>query len=963
MGNETNTTQETQFVLRRLEEALRLFGRELDARWVWIFVLVLVLGLGLFYVGWMYRRDSRTVGSFWAGGLAALRCLVYLVLAAVFLLPALQTWEKTETHSKVVLLMDVSGSLGTKDGVPTDAVSVEQLPSRQDKIITFLTDSRTGFVSQLLKTNPIYAYRFGNRIDDEFKVLGRDDQWSPSGLKPWLNPNPKEAMPAGLSDEDKEKFLKRQELHQQLANGTRLGDSLLEVLNRESSNMLQGIVVFSDGRNTEYTSQAFEEVQARAQRARIPIFTVAVGEHRLPVSIRLAPLQAPEQARPDDKFPIRVEVDGEGLPNRESGVSLDVTLPGGEKKTIQKPFKFTAGSGGPPHAQIEFEIDAAEFGAAPKPGAKPELAEGEWRFQARVPKEKREIFLDKEHTSAKAVVRVVKKPLRVLIFTGAGSHDYQFVRNLFVREVDQHRAELTVCLQLQREGVVQDVPADRLLKQFPSRLSEDTSGSAEDRYANLAYYDVIIAFDPDWSRLTPEQLSVLEKWVNTQAGGLVLVAGSVNTYQLARPTNREAMKPLLDLFPVILQDSRLQNLDLGRPTTDPWRLSFPGATSEMEFLKLEEGGKEQLAGWEEFFTGTSKAEAGKETPIARGFYSYYPVESVKPSAGVVATFSDPRAHLRNSEKEQPYIVTMPYGSGKVVYIGSNESWRLRQYREAYHERFWTKLARYVGSGNLTRSSRRGVIVMGQEFTAGQMVSLEAQLFGRDLQPLPPSPSPKIQLQPPTGVTMPNVIDLQPKSSQGGEWNGWFQGRFRVLAPGEYRLNLQIPGTGESLPARFLVKEANPELDNTRPDFALMYQLASEATDVMPRIKERQEQDELKRTLEHTATRLLQQVDEAGSSATSESTANTARTDRKDEKNRAPSGKQTARLFFDLDSAGLIPKCMVTDSKVNRNRGPIKDLWDEGFGLGDSSNRMAFVLLLVVSLLSVEWLARKLLKLA
>jgi hypothetical protein len=963
MGNETNTTQETQFVFRRLEEALRLLGRQLDARWVWIFVLILVLGLGLFYVGWMYRRDSRTIGSLWAGGLAALRCLVYVVLAGVFLLPALQTWEKTETHSKAVLVMDVSGSLGTKDDMPTDLVPVEKLPSRQDKIVTFLTDPRTGFVSQLLKTNPIYAYRFGNRIDDEFKVLGRDDQWSPSELKTWLNPNPKEAMPAGISDEEKDKFLKRQELNQQLTNGTRLGDSLLEVLNRESTNMLQGIVVFSDGRNTEYSSQAFEEVRARAQRARIPIFAVAVGEHRLPVSIRLAPLQAPEQARPDDKFPIRVEVDGEGLPNRESAVSLDVTLPSGEKMTVRKPFKFNAGSGGPPHAQIEFEIDAAEFGASAKPGAKPELAEGEWKFQARVPKEKREIFLDKEHTSAKAVVRVVKKPLRVLIFTGAGSHDYQFVRNLFVREVDQRRAELSVCLQLQREGVVQDVPADRLLKQFPSRLSEDTSGGAEDRYANLAYYDVIIAFDPDWSRLTPEQLSVLEKWVNTQAGGLVLVAGSVNTYQLARPTNREAMKPLLDLFPVILQDSRLQNLDLGRPTTDPWRLNFPGATSEMEFLKLEEGGKEQLAGWEEFFTRTNKADAAKDAPTVRGFYSYYPVETVKPSAAVVATFSDPRAHLRNGEKEQPYLVAMPYGSGKVIYIGSSESWRLRQYREAYHERFWTKLARYVGSGNLTRASRRGVIVMGQEFTAGQMVNLEAQLFGRDLQPLPPSPSPKIQLQPPTGVTMQNVIDLQPKSSQGDEWNGWFQGRFRVLAPGEYRLNLQIPGTGESLPARFLVKEANPELDNTRPDFALMYQLASEVTDVLPRIKERPEQEELKRTLEHTASRLLQQVDEAGDSPTSGTSANTARTDRKDEKSRAPSGKETARLFFDLNSAGLIPKCMVTDSKVNRNRGPIKDLWDEGFGLGDSSNRMAFVLLLVVSLLSVEWLARKLLKLA
>ena len=964
MGNETNTSQETQFVFRRLEEALRFFGRELDARWVWIFVLILVLGVALFYVVWMYRRDSRTIGGPWATFLAGLRCLVYLVLAAVFLLPALQTWEKTETHSKVVLLADVSGSMGSKDDIPTDTMPVEKLPSRQDKVIQFLTDSRIAFLNELEKTNPVYAYRFGNRVDEEFKLFGRDDQWSPSEWSAWLTPNPKEAMSSGLSDEEKEKFLKRQELNQQLTAGTNLGDSLVEVLNRESNNMLQGIIVFTDGRNTQYSSQAFEEVRARAKRAKIPIFSVAVGEHRMPISIRVAPLQAPEQARPDDKFPIRVEVDGEGLPDKETVVYLDITQPGGAKKTIQKPFKFSAGSGGPPHAQIEFEIDAAEFGAAGSPGAKPELAEGEWRFQARIPKDKREIFLDKEHLSANAIVRVVKKPLRILLFTGAGSRDYQFVRNLFVREVDQRRAELSICLQIQREGVVQDVPSDRLLKQFPSRLSLDPSSTAEDRYANLAYYDVIIAFDPDWSRLTPEQLVVLEKWVNTQAGGLIVVAGPVNTYQLARPTNREALKPLLDLFPVVLQDSRLQDLGVDRATTNPWRLSFPGATGELEFLKLEEGAKEQLAGWEEFFTDKAKPEAGKEAPTVRGFYTYYPVESVKSSATVVATYSDPRARLGSGEKQQPYLVVMPYGSGKVVYIGSPEIWRLRQYREAFHERFWTKLARYSGSGNLARASRRGVIVMGQEFSAGQMVSLEAQLFGRDLQPLPANASPpKVQLQPPPGVTMPTTIDLQAKPHQGGEWNGWFQGRFRVLAPGEYRLNLQIPDTGESLPARFLVKETNVELDNTRPDFGLMYQLASEVTEVLPRIKERQEQEELKRILDGTAARLLQHVDEAADAKASPPATGVERTDRKAEKAKAPAARDTPRLFFDLNSAGLISKCMVTDSKVQRSRGPIKDLWDAGFGLGDSSSRMAFVLLLVVALLSIEWLTRKLLKLA
>ncbi len=478
-----------------------------------------------------------------------------------------------------------------------------------------------------------------------------------------------------------------------------------------------------------------------------------------------------------------------------------------------------------------------------------------------------------------------------------------------------------------------------MLKRFPSRLeSEDsTTEKPEDRYANLAYYDVIIAFDPDWTQLEPEQLTALTNWVNRQAGGLIVVASPVNTTQLTRLNNRERLKPILDLYPVILKDSVL---DSERSSTDLWRLHFPGANAEMEFLKLDEGSKEQLAGWEQFFTGSPKP--ANDAPVVRGFYSYYPVLSVKPSASVVATFADPRARIDDGRKEQPYLVTMPFGNGKVVYLGSGETWRLRQYREVYHERFWTKLARYAGSGNLTRQSRRGVIVMGQEFPAGQLVPVEAQLFGRDLKPLPQSATPSVQVQPPHGE--PLNLQLKAKPSQGGEWSGWFQTRFRVAEPGEYRLNVKISETGETLPRRFTVKESNPELDNTRPDFGQMYQLATGMTEILPRL-DRSTEEELRRTLEDTAARLLRRGDD----------------------HAEPNGKlskEQPRLFFDLSSAKMIPRCMVTDSKVQRSRGAVQDLWDEGFTLWpDPSVRMATVLLVITLLLSVEWLTRKLLKLA
>lgn len=956
MGNETNTTQESQFVFRRLEEALRLFGRETDPRWFWIATLIVVLAVGFTYVIWMYRRDSRSVGGVWASLLALLRCAVYAVLAAVFLLPAIQTWERTETRSKVVVAFDVSGSMGNKDDMPTETQPADKLPTRQDKVIAFLSDDRVNFLKGLLEKNPIYAYRFGSRVDEEFRSIDAAALPATAEWTSWLKPDPKEKMPDGLDDEARIKFTKHQELLGQLVNGTNLGDALLDVFNRESTNMVQGIIVFSDGRSTQYSSDAFDQFRLRARRAKVPLFTVVVGEHRQPISIRLAGPQAPEQARPEDKFPVRVEVEGDGLPDRELVVYLDVKSPNGDTKTLEKPIKLSAGGGGPPHAQAEFEIDAGQLGIAAQPGKKPELTEGDWVLQAHLPKDKREVFLEKEHRTEKATVHIVKKPLRVLLFAGAATRDYQFVRNLLVREVDQGRAEVSVYLQLHREGVVQDVPNDRFLKSFPYRLGDDSQDKAEDRYYSLAQYDLIIAFDPDWSQLQPEQLSALEKWVQLQAGGLVIVAGPVNTYQLARPTNRDQLKPILNLFPVILEDSRLQGLGIERPTTEPWRLHFPGATAEMEFLKLDEESKDQLADWDLFFTGQPKGQGDPNAPAVRGFYNYYPVDSVKPSATVVATFADPRARLKDGAKEQPFLVTMSYGSGKVVYLGAGETWRLRQYREVFFERFWTKLGRYAGSGTLTRLNRRGVLVMGKEFTAGQIVRLEAQLFGRDLQPLTRTAIPKAQLKPPPGVTMPLTVEL--KDKPGDEWNGWFQGSFRVLAPGPYRLELQVPETGDTLPRTFLVKEANPELDNTRPDFGQMYQIASPLTEVLPRL-DKAGQDELKAALEGTAARLLQRLDDKPKEATPTGKTETAAAP---ETIADPKGPQ--HLFFDLNTARLIPRCMMTDSKIQRSRGPVKDLWDQGFFFStEPPVGMANVLMLVALLLSLEWLARKLLKLA
>lgn len=1010
-------TQTTEFVLRRLTEPLRFFGYEPRPIW-WLVILGVVLALGFFYVGWMYVKDSRGVGPWWAIFLGLLRCSVYLILAAVFLLPAYQSWEETESRSKVVVLFDVSPSVTSIiDDIPTESQPLAKLPTRQDKVLKFLAEKDNHFLRTLLEKNPVTAYRFARGLDDQFYhfadgVNWTRDEWEeqvrklaakelvetsePAALpgefwSAWLRPAAPATASANWSEPNRARFEKLTAYNAKLQAagffyGTNPGEALLSTANREINNMLQGIVVFTDGRATEGSEQAYRDLEQRAKAARIPIFVVAVGDDRPQVRIDIADLRVPEQIQPEDKFRAVLEVAGEGLPEKDFDAYLDITsvrrtkdgkeepldivvveaddkaAPGKKReeivlgRLITVPAKAKFDKSTPtPRAEVEFQLDAATLAKAAgrdlPTDRKWEVAEtkdGELRFRARVPKDRLEIFEAKEHVSDAADLRVQKKPLRVLLFASAPTRDYQFIRTMLVREMEKKRAEVAIHLQLppgkteRRTGIVQDVPPERLLPIFPNRLDAG-SDKPDEKLFDLSEYDVILAFDPDWTQLSEEQLRLVARWVD-KGGGLVVVGGPINTLQLARPgANRDKLKPMLDLYPVVLKDIRIEELD--RTTTDPWPLVFDAATPDMEFLKLaEDDGKGGpplfLADWHQFFGRSDKGL------LENGFYNYYPVEMPKAGALVVARFADPRARLKDNTL-QPYLVVSDPASGRrVVWIGWGETWRLRKFSEMYFERFWLKLARYAGAGNQGRINKRISLVMGRTFTANKFVEIDAKIDNKGGEPLPKTAKPTVTLKLPAGVPekeIPTQVPLKPKPGS----DGWFTAKFQVRSPGEYGLELKVPETGDSQSGKFVVKEANPELDNTRPDFELLYRIASPAADVLARLPEA-DRVELKRRLQR-----------AKPEAADAKPAVTPATKDKEE---------DVRLYFDLKSAEDIPRCMVTAVKNQRNRGPIRDLWDEGFTLWTPEPpaapvTLSHVLLLVVGLLCVEWLTRKLLRLA
>ena len=893
----------------------------------------------------------------------------------------------------------------TIDDIPSESVPLNKLPTRQEKVIRFLGDSTIDFLGALEKTNPVFAYRFGRSLDENFlqfqegtcltkeereklkealkdNLTFKTEMLGAEAWQAWLQPGKLIPAKEGAAESELNRLQTmitagRNKVEAGDFNATNVVDSVVGILQREMNQMTQGIVVFSDGRSTEGTLQALKDLEERATAARIPIFVVAVGEDRPKVKTEIVDLRVPGRVQPDDRFRVAVEVVGEGLAEKEFQAFLDITnvrknqsgkeelldvaieeagskgskdklrINLGNKITLVAPVG-TYDKGNPPRAEVEFQVDAQALAKAAgreadltgKKWVLAETPDSEIRFVARVPRDKSEIALDKEHKRGPVEMRVMDKPLRVLLVASGPMRDYQFVRTLFVRETERKRAELAILLQNppgkaeRRQGVVQDIPPEKLLTRFPDLFDSATVDPNEKIY-DLASYDVIVAFDPDWKQVNDLSMNLLRTWVD-KGGGLIVIAGPLHTLELARPgAEKEKLKPILDLYPVVLKDIRIEEMD--RKPDSPKPLRFDGATPEMEFLRLDEDDQLPfLKDWEQFFNVDAKDGQPK-----RGFYNFYPIEQAKTGSIVVARFDDPLVKGKDG-KEQPFIVISDPASGKrVVWIGSGEVWRIRQYREQYFERFWMKLARYASAAATGKENRRISPYLGGPYLANRFIEFEARIDDKGGKPLGSAGRPpRVLINPPAGVAqaeIPKEILMTPRP--GSE--GVFRARFMLRSAGRYEVVFDVPETGDKLSGNYIVVEQpDPEKENTRPDFASLYKLASPAEMVLPKLSDA-DRDTLKQ-------RLQSPVANAGSEP-------------------SKGAEEPPRLFFDLRSASLIPLCMKTDIKEQRNRGPVRDLWDNGFtmwvGKDNKPVILPWLLLAVVGLLSFEWLTRKLLRIA
>jgi hypothetical protein len=814
-----------------------------ESGWKWgLYIGLMVVAIVMVLA--IYIKDTFLLHGFWKFWLTVLRLSVVAGLFVILFNPHLRSQTNSVRPSRVAVLIDDSSSMSFEEKEPS-AETAANSRSRTAAIIDLL--SNTPLIDELRKKHEVAIYKFGSKLEGPLHIFPSKDGRATT-LEDAEADSPK---PTGTDGP-----VNWKDLLTSSGTETRMGQSVLELTGKVSGETLSGIVILGDGGSNAGVDVKAANSVAQNTRPRIRLITVGVGSSKQQVNLRVANIQGPTDVHLGDAYELSAFVQAEGMKKGQS-LQLDVDLlarPVADKDakpTLIEQREVTILENGVP-VELKFQQNPSVSGSV--------------EFIVRVtPKEKiRE--LREQDNIATHEVNIIERNTSVLIVAGGPMRDYRFVRNM----LNRHPAvDVDVWLQSvdpDRIGQVSQDSDDLLIEfplNFPTRpLAAEISSESK----KPKRYDVVMAFDPDWSLIPAEQLKQLHDWVDELAGGLILIAGDVYTPELAGAD--DSLQTVRDLYPVFLTSYLLDFAD-DQDSDQPWKIDFTREGNNIDFLRLAEDPVTADEIWKEF----------------EGVYRCYPTDGPKAGTTIYAHFSDPRAINENGA---PILLASQfYGAGRSFYVGSPEVWRLRSISDEYYDRFWTKLVRAAGMGRLKRGNSRALLMPERvEYGIGDTVKVRVRLLNQQFQPLV-QPSVDMEVVAPNGRRFIPPVKLVADGTDKRE--GQYVGQFRASLEGKYTLEIGVPDSKQIEVKTINVNVPDLESQNPQQHAGLLEELA----------------------------------------------------------------RDTGGKYLTLETAvAELPALLPDRSKVFIIEDRPEPLWDKNW-----------VLYLLVGLLSVEWLTRKLLKLA
>jgi len=665
--------------------------------------------------------------------LATIRIVVLALVVILILEPGIVIREKLTLRSKLVVLVDDSISMSFEDEyTPAQADALRKLLADPDaaddpdapklpveqmsrnEIVKRLLIRRGGAIARLAREHPLVIMRFStahtglkDRVGDYTGELSSLNAVSEEPID-----DPALTMPpSGLDDA----------LKGLTAQGhvTDLEQAVYGALSHIQGWRVAGLVVISDGQITgESTSEADRLAGARelAVERNVPIFTVGVGisldpEARANIKrLRMMSLRGPTQARPKMTIEFTGVLAHDGLAGRNVTVRLlkrqaDQQNWVDTNVTTDVLLKTTKDTD-----DVEDHNTAAQDFTLKLTVKEGDL--GRYVFRAVVDAQDEEKDTDDNAADTDPIV-ITNKRTHILLVSGDAGWEFQFLRNYLLRTPDMFR--LSVWQQNADKEVNQVASTGMKLPALPDTLGK-LMGTNDEKNPG---YDLVILYDPKpgVEGFDENFVKILQTYVQIHGKGLCFIAGNKHTDNLLRKD--DIMGPLAKMLPVNISADTVdavRRIESQRP--EPWPVRVTPYGRDHQLTRL----------------GTSGQTSEQLWQVMPGLFWTHPVAKAKLSARVLLENTNPARRTVDNSPE-PVMATHPYGSGRVVYLGMDATWRWRSVEDGFfHRRFWGNVVEYLAT-----SSARNMVISagGTKFSPDKRIPIEVEAYdpANDYAPL------------------------------------------------------------------------------------------------------------------------------------------------------------------------------------------------------------------------------------
>ena len=390
-----------------------------------------------------------------------------------------------------------------------------------------------------------------------------------------------------------------------------------------------------------------------------------------------------------------------------------------------------------------------------------------------------------ENNAENLTVTLVDRPLRALQIDGYPRWEFRYTKNLLLREQTISSSSL---LLSSRRRYVQE--GDVELTDLP-----DSPGAWEG-------IDVIVIGDVRADLFTTSQLEQIHDLVALRGAGILWIAGPSATPDSWRGT------PLEPLLPITLASP-------ASAWNEPVTMRRELAAERLGLLELADASE---GGWPERLTDPDTGWA-----MLRWAQKIDP-DAVKPTAEVLAS----ALPANSGDNPAPIVLSMRYGAGRSVYVGTDEIWRWRYARgEELPERFWIPLVRLIGREGLARAGRSALLEANPPRTEPMSpVRITLELLDERLAlQRPQSVSATVRLA--GSQAEPTPILLRPEEG-AGDGSPRFAATWLPASAGAYEIAVNDALLlSESLTESVEVLAPDDELRRPETDFATLRTLAEE----------------------------------------------------------------------------------------------------------------------------------------